>query len=208
MIPLYAPIPLFSSPFLSLLLEHPTLLTYTLDRFDSCFKLILPYSRLAGHITSASRLTHRRYTCTVPQPLAPGNMSSQSDAAEIHRILSRDREIQRRDSNPAASPCDTPDTTDVYHVGALFGSRKGSYPTYPDDVEVSEDEASIQPDASASRARQAYQLQRPQRALQHNLPPTPALTPTQKSSYLSRSEFARLNNETSAKGRRGSRHSK
>ncbi|KAJ4986580.1 hypothetical protein SVAN01_07889 [Stagonosporopsis vannaccii] len=89
--------------------------------------------------------------------------------AEPHRMLSSDEEAYARHHCATAIPQTASDPNYLQHMGAHFSqaqeSRKGSFPVYPEGVEVSGDEAeaAFQPVRPVPETLLAYELQ-------HSLP--------------------------------------
>lgn len=89
-------------------------------------------------------------------------MSTPSCQADLHRILSREEESRTRHIYAVKAPDVGPDSAYLDHLGAHFpaGSGKGSFPVYPQGVEVSEDEGAVaRPDPATTHIRSSYQMQ-------------------------------------------------
>lgn len=101
-------------------------------------------------LTLPTRLTHCLFDRADRLSLALGNMSTLSGQADLHRILSREEEPHIKHSLIVKAQEVSPDPVYLDHLGAHFptGSRKDSFPVYPDGVEVSEDEGAAQPDSA------------------------------------------------------------
>ncbi|KAJ8115664.1 hypothetical protein OPT61_g2733 [Boeremia exigua] len=131
-------------------------------------------------------------------------MSSLSEQAEPHRIISGEAEADHGYCYVIATSYVVSDSTDLEHVGAHFslGSRTESFPTYPDGVEVSEDEAAIaQPGVNTPDTVYAYQHSHVG-GPQQGSPSTPMRNTTQDS-CITPDDFKELQRQRSGKHRQG-----
>lgn len=116
-------------------------------------------------------------------------MSSQASKAELHRILSGEKDLESNNGYEEPAPRIVIDPAYFNHVGAVFGPRKDSYPDYPERVDLYDNKAAAQPGPAKPYLHYAYQLRTtPERAPPHS-PPTPTLTPTQKGPFMLPTEY-------------------
>ncbi|KAF3032853.1 hypothetical protein E8E12_002092 [Didymella heteroderae] len=128
-------------------------------------------------------------------------MSSQASKAELHRLLSGEKDLERNSGFEKLAPRSVIENADFDHVGAVFGPRKDSCPVYPDCVDLHDNEATMQPDPAQPCSRYNRQLQStPERILPHS-PPTPTLTPTQKGPFMSPTEYNAFEHQRLAQAR-------
>jgi hypothetical protein len=116
-------------------------------------------------------------------------MSSQASKAELHRLLSGEKDLERNGGCEELAPSRAIDPAYFDHVGAVFGLRKDSYPNYPDCIDLHDNEATIQPNAARPYSHYTRQLQMTPGRISPHSPPTPALTPTQKGPFMSPTEY-------------------
>lgn len=129
-------------------------------------------------------------------------MSTLFVEAEPHRIPKREEEAHIRNGEVTPTPSNVPDATYLEYVGAHFppGSRKGSFPVYPDVVDVSEDEATTaQSDATTPCT---YELPHSHAGgLWHTSSSAPARDPRHDRHYISKASFNELQRQRSNEAR-------
>lgn len=85
-------------------------------------------------------------------------MSDSSGQADLHRILSREFEEERYEYVESVPSEITPDTSSFDNVGAHFPAQERSWPNYPDNVELDDEDVQALHDRNDQHVQDSHDL--------------------------------------------------